>query len=197
MKILLKPTVFIVCLLPFIGLIYDAVTQSLGANPVEAITHETGEWALRFLLITLCATPLQRWRKWSWPVRIRRMLGLYAFFYAALHFTTYFWLDQFFDWQAMLIDIVKRPYILVGFLAFILLIPLAATSNRFMIRKLGRQWKSLHALVYPIAVLVLLHYVWLVKADLLEPAIYLGVLLVLLSVRLIGMLTASKTTAQA
>ncbi|MEM7208264.1 MAG: protein-methionine-sulfoxide reductase heme-binding subunit MsrQ [Pseudomonadota bacterium] len=149
------------------------------------MTHETGEWALIFLVLTLSMTPLQSWIKKPWPILIRRMLGLYAFFYACLHFMTYLWLDQFFDWPAMLADLFKRPYIAVGFAALVVMIPLALTSNKFAIRKLGRRWRPLHLAVYPIAVLVMLHYVWLVKADLLEPAIYLLILISLLFVRLI------------
>ena len=171
---------------------FDAFANHLGANPVEAITHETGEWGLRFLLLTLLATPLRKMSGWRWPIQVRRMLGLYAFFYASLHFTTYLWLDQFFDWGDILIDISKRPYITVGFLAILLLMPLAVTSNKIMIRKLGQKWKSLHSLIYPLSVMVLLHYVWLVKADLLESTIYLLILIILLAYRLIASLSANK-----
>ena len=192
MSKLLKPFVFLICLLPLGTLVFATVTGNLGANPIETITLETGEWTLRFLLLTLCATPLRRLSGWGWPVRIRRMLGLYAFFYVSLHFTTYLWLDQFFNWFDILIDIGKRPFITVGFSAFVLLIPLAVTSNRVMIRKLGRKWKPLHSLVYPISVFALLHYVWLVKADLLKPTIYLIILILLLGYRLVVSLSQQK-----
>ena len=191
---LLKPVCFVLFLVPFAALAWGAVNGTLGVNPVETLTHETGEWALRFLLLTLCATPVQRLFKVSWPIRIRRMLGLYTFFYASLHFITWLWLDRFFDIGEILIDIGKRPFVTVGFIAFLLLVPLAVTSNNAMIRKLGSRWRALHRLVYPIAVLVLLHYVWLVKADLLEPAIYLGILLVLLAWRLAMMLSATAVS---
>ncbi len=185
----LKPLVFIFSLLPLAALVYAAFTNNLGANPVETLTHETGEWGLRFLLLTLCATPLRGVSGWAWPLRIRRMLGLYAFFYASLHLTTYLWLDQFFNWVDIVVDIGKRPYIAVGFLAFVLLIPLAITSNKIMIRRLRQKWKPLHTLVYPISVMVLLHYVWLVKADLLAPTVYLLVVIVLLAYRLVTRLS--------
>ena len=194
----IKPLVFVLSLLPLVLIIHGVINNSLGANPIESITHSTGTWALRFLLLTLCATPLRGFFGWAWPLRIRRMLGLYVFFYAGLHFTTYVWLDQFFDWASILVDIGKRPYVTVGFIALVLLIPLAATSNKFAIRKLSQRWKALHKLVYPIAVLVLLHYIWLVKADLLEPVIYLLILIFLFAYRLVKSLSGSSTkhTAQ-
>jgi sulfoxide reductase heme-binding subunit YedZ len=181
----LKPAVFILCLLPALALAADALTGGLGANPIEAITHRTGDWALRLLLITLAVTPLRRLTGWSWPGPLRRMLGLYAFFYASLHFLTYLVLDQFFDPAAIVEDIAKRPYITVGFTAFVLLIPLALTSTNGMIRRLGgRNWRRLHRLVYPIAILGVIHFLWLVKADLREPLIYLAILAALLGYRL-------------
>jgi sulfoxide reductase heme-binding subunit YedZ len=179
-----KPALFVACLLPLALLVWRVVDGSAGPNPVEAITHATGDWALRVLLATLAVTPLRRLTGWSWLVRLRRMLGLYAFFYAALHFAAYLWLDQFFDWQAIVADIAKRPYITVGFAALVLMVPLAVTSTRGWIRRLGPRWKQLHRLVYTIGVLGVLHYLWLVKADLLEPAIYAAVLAVLLALRL-------------
>ena len=179
-----KPVVFITALLPLIWLIGLGVDGKLGANPVETITHHTGDWALRFLLITLAVTPLRRLSGWNWLQRFRRMLGLFTFFYAFLHFGTYLVLDQFFQWQAILEDILKRPYITVGFLAFLLLIPLAVTSTNAMMRRLGRHWQRLHRLVYLIGALGVIHYLWLVKADLLEPLIYAAVLALLLGYRL-------------
>lgn len=178
-----KVLVFLLCLVPLVSLIWRGATDHLGPNPVEALIHGTGDWTLRLLLITLAVTPLRLATGWAWPVRFRRMLGLFAFFYAALHLTVYLWLDQSFDWPAILRDIAKRPYITVGFAAFLLLIPLAVTSTRGWIRRLGRRWKRLHQAVYAIAILGVIHYLWLVKADLREPLIYAAILAVLLAVR--------------
>ena len=192
---LLKPLVFMLCLLPMAYLVYGAVYDRLGANPVEKITHETGAWGLYFLLITLAVTPLRVYAGWSWLMPLRRMLGLYAFFYASLHVLTYFWLDHYFEIAAMLEDILKRPYITLGFTAWLLLIPLALTSNRFSIKRLGKRWKKLHRLNYLATLLVVAHFIWLVKADYLEPFTYLLVLIVLLLIRLPWMqslLTAYK-----
>jgi sulfoxide reductase heme-binding subunit YedZ len=179
----LKAVVFVLSLWPLAQLAWGAWQDNLGANPIETITRSLGTWTLNFLVITLCVTPLRRATGWAWLVRLRRMLGLYAFFYAALHFATYLWLDQFFDWEAIARDIVKRPFITVGFAAFVLLLPLAATSNRIAIRRLGgRRWQSLHRAVYPIAILAVVHYWWLVKRDVATPALYaaaVGALLLL------------------
>lgn len=175
----LKPLVFIVCLLPLIILGWQLYTGQLGANPIDEVADSTGEWSLRFLLITLMATPLKRLFGWAWAIRVRRMLGLYAFFYAGLHLFTYLWLDQFFDWGEIWLDILERPFITVGMLAFVLLLPLAITSNKFMVRRMRRSWKQLHRLAYVIPALGVLHFWWLVKADVLEPLVY-GVALVLL-----------------
>jgi sulfoxide reductase heme-binding subunit YedZ len=183
-KSLLKPLGFLVCLLPAMIVVWQAYANRLGANPIEAITHHTGEWTLRFLLITLAMTPLKRWFGWVWPIRIRRMLGLFAFFYACLHLMTYLWLDQFFLWGEIWLDILDRPFITVGMLAFVLLVPLAATSNRYMTRKLGKNWKRLHRLAYVIPVLGVVHFWWLVKADVLEPLVYALLLAVLLLQRI-------------
>jgi sulfoxide reductase heme-binding subunit YedZ len=161
-KQLLKPVAFIACLLPLIVLGWQLYAGLLGANPIDEVADGTGEWALRFLLI---------------------MLGLYAFFYASLHLLTYLWLDQFFDWGEIWLDILDRPFITVGMLAFVLLIPLAVTSNRFMVRRLGGKWKRLHQLAYVIPALGVLHFWWLVKADVLEPLLYGVVLVVLLGSR--------------
>ncbi len=183
LRLVIKPLVFVLCLLPFAWLVYGAINDMLGANPVETMTRDTGEWALRFLLVTLTITPLRKLTGKSWLMRLRRMLGLYAFFYALLHFTTYIWLDQFFDWAEILKDIVKRPFITVGFAAFVLLMPLAFTSTNKMMKRLGKKWKQLHKLVYVIAALGILHFLWIVKADTREPAIYFTIFLLLMVFR--------------
>lgn len=185
MKPWIKPTVFILCLLPLAWLVFALLTDRLGANPIEALTRGTGEWTLRLLLITLCMTPLRRIASWGWPLRIRRMLGLFTFFYACVHLSTYVWLDQFFDWQEIWHDIVKRPFITVGMLAFVLLVPLAATSTNAMIKRLGRNWVKLHRLVYVIPVLGVLHFWWLVKADVRDPLVYALLLTGLLGMRVL------------
>lgn len=180
----LKPAVFILCLLPVLMLSLNAYEDALGANPIEVITHRTGDWTLRFLLVTLAITPLRRLLGLSWLISFRRMFGLYAFFYACLHAMTWLLLDQSLIWPAMWEDILKRPYITVGATAFVLLWPLALTSTRGMQRRLGRRWKSLHRLVYPIAILGVLHFLWLIKADYAEPLIYTAVLSLLLILRI-------------
>ena len=181
----LKATLFVLCLGPLASLVYGLISDSLGANPIEALTRGLGDWTLRLLLITLAVTPLRRLSGLNWLLRLRRMLGLFTFFYAALHLTSYVWLDQFFDWAAIWKDIVKRPFITVGFTAFLLLIPLAATSNNAMIKRLGgRLWQALHRTVYAIAVFAVLHYWWMVKKDITQPAIYAAVLALLLGLRL-------------
>ena len=181
---LVKPLLFALSLVPAGLLGWQFTADALGANPIEAITRGTGEWTLRLLLITLLMTPLKRITGWYWPVRVRRMLGLFAFFYACLHLSTYLWLDQFFDWHEIWLDILDRPFITVGMLAFTLLLPLAVTSNRYAVKKLARQWKRLHRLAYVVPVLGVVHFWWLVKADILEPAIYALLLGVLLATRL-------------
>jgi len=185
-RTLLKPVVFSLCLLPLALLVYDGFTGGLGVNPIEAVTHRTGDWTLRLLLATLALTPLRRLSGWAWPLRLRRMVGLFAFFYACLHLLTYLWLDQFFAWGMILEDVVERPFITLGMLAFLGLVPLALTSTRGMQRRLGRRWKTLHRLVYPVAILGVLHFWWLVKADVREPLVYALILAVLLGVRLAG-----------
>lgn len=172
------------CLLPLVRLVVLGATGGLGANPIEFVTRSTGTWTLVGLLMTLSVTPLRRLSGNAGLLRYRRMLGLFAFLYACLHFVTYFWLDQFFDLAAIARDIVKRPFVTVGFAAFVLLIPLAATSNQAMMRRLGRNWQRVHRMIYPIALLGVIHYLWLVKKDMTQPLIYGGVLVVLLAVRL-------------
>lgn len=176
--------IFGVCLLPLARLIVLGFNGGLGANPIEFITRSTGTWTLVGLMVTLSVTPLRRLTGHAGLIRYRRMLGLFTFFYVCLHFVTYVWLDQFFDPEAIVKDIIKRPFITVGFSAFVLLIPLATTSTRAMIRRLGRRWQQLHRLVYAIAILGVVHYLWLVKKDLTEPLIYGAVLTLLLFMRL-------------
>lgn len=175
-----KPLVFLVALLPAAWLPYALLNGQLGPNPVEAITDHTGEWALRFLLLGLLLTPLRHWLKRPWPVRFRRMIGLFAFFYLALHMTTYLWLDQQWDVAMILDDVVSRPYITAGVVALLILTPLALTSTRGMMRRLGSRWQSLHRWVYVAGVAAVLHYVWLARGDRIEPLIYLAILIVLL-----------------
>jgi len=179
-----RPLAFLLCVTPLAWLVLSGFQGALGPNPVEAVTHFTGDWALRLLLITLAVTPLRRMTGAGWPLRFRRMLGLFAFFYASLHLLTYLWLDQFFDFSAIVEDVLKRPYITVGFAALLLMVPLAVTSTRGMVRRLGRRWKTLHRLVYVIGLLGVVHFLWLVKADITEPAIYGLVLAVLMAFRL-------------
>ena len=178
-----KPLVFAASLLPLIWLVWLGWQDQLGANPVETLSHRTGDSSLRFLLLTLAVTPLRRLTGWNGLQRFRRMLGLFAFFYVCLHFGVYLIFDQFFDWRAIVADIAKRPYITVGFAGWLLLIPLAVTSTNGMIKRLGRNWRRLHRLVYLIGALGVLHYLWLVKADLTEPLYYGGILSVLLGYR--------------
>jgi len=182
----IKAVVFVLCLLPLGLLLWRAANGRLTANPIEFITHTTGWWALALLMITLSVTPLRRMLDLPWLLRLRRMLGLYAFFYACLHFLTWLVLDQFFDWHAILKDVVKRPYITVGFTAFVLLLPLAATSTNAMVRRLGaKRWLALHRLVYAIATLGVIHFLWLVKKDIREPVAFGVVLAILLGVRVL------------
>lgn len=180
---IIKPFIFSLCLLPLVLLFRNFYLDELGANPFEVLTRSTGEWTLRFLLVTLTMTPLRQLTGSAWPLRLRRMLGLFTFFYVCVHLLTYIWLDHFFDWDEIWRDIVKRPYITIGMLAFTLLIPLAFTSTKKMMKRLGKRWKSLHKLIYVIAVLGSLHYFLLVKADLREPIIYTSVLLFLFLIR--------------
>jgi len=179
-----KAGVFVVALVPLGILAWRGATGGFSANPIEDITHFTGDWALRFLLITLAVTPLRRLTGWNRLIRYRRMLGLFAFFYASLHFLTWLVVDQFFDWDEIVKDIAKRPFITVGFTAFVLLIPLAVTSNNRMVQRLGPRWRTLHQLVYVIATLGVLHFLWLVKADIREPLVYGVILITLLVLRL-------------
>ena len=179
-----KSIFFVLCLIPLASLIWRGFYGDLGANPIETITRSTGDWTLRFLLITLSVSPLRQWFGLSALLRFRRMLGLYVFFYACCHFSIWFIFDHALDFTDMIEDIVERPYITVGFSALVLLIPLAATSNNAMLRKLGKRWKKLHRLTYLIVLLGVLHFLWLVKADYLEPGIYALIAAVLLLQRI-------------
>ncbi|MDX1823998.1 MAG: protein-methionine-sulfoxide reductase heme-binding subunit MsrQ [Thiohalomonadales bacterium] len=181
---LFKSVLFVLCLIPAVLLGWKFYHNQLGANPFEVLTRNSGEWTLRFLLLTLLMSPLRQILQQSWPLQLRRMLGLYSFFYASLHLMTYLWFDQFFDWQEIMTDIAERPFITVGITAWILLVPLAVTSTKGMMRRLGRRWKRLHRSIYVIACLGVLHFIWLVKADLREPLIYAAILIVLLGYRL-------------
>lgn len=182
----LKVLLFIVCLYPLFSLVWGLFTNQLGVNPVETLTRSSGLWGLRFLLITLCVTPLRWLSGINQLTRFRRMLGLYAFFYATVHMLLYLGLDQFFDWSEIWRDIVKRPFITVGFINFIALLPLAFTSTNKMVKRLGgRRWKQLHKLTYFVAMAACLHFLMLVKADIREPVIYIIILSVLLGMRLI------------
>lgn len=182
---LLKPVVFAAACLPLIVLVVRGFTGGLGANPVEFIEHATGDWALRLLLITLAVTPLRRLTGWNALVRMRRMIGLFAFFYVCLHFSVYAVLDAGLSPAYIAADVLKRPYITVGFTAFCLLIPLAVTSTDRMVRRLGgKRWRVLHRLVYATAALGVLHYLWEVKADIRQPLLYAFILGVLLLLRL-------------
>ena len=180
----LKPAVFVACLIPLGQLALNAYRSDLGANPIETITRFTGSWSLIILIATLAVTPLRRITGKNELIKLRRMLGLFAFFYAALHFATYMVLDLYFDFPAILKDVLKRPYITVGFTAFVLMIPLAATSTAAMIRRLGKRWQQLHYMVYASAILGIVHFYWLVKADIRRPVQYGAVLAVLLGYRL-------------
>jgi sulfoxide reductase heme-binding subunit YedZ len=188
-----KPVVFLLCLFPLAGLGWRALHGELTANPIEFITHATGDWTLRFLVITLCITPFRKILHIPELVRFRRMLGLFAFFYACLHFTTYIWLDKFFDLSEMWKDIVKRKYITVGFSAFLLLIPLAVTSTAGWIRRLGgKRWQQLHRLIYLSALLGVIHYYWQVKSAVIRPLTYGAIVAVLLLWRVFASLSKKK-----
>ncbi|MGH7771277.1 MAG: sulfite oxidase heme-binding subunit YedZ [Candidatus Binatia bacterium] len=181
----IKIAAFLASLTPLALLGLDAYNDNLGANPIEVITRWTGTSTLVFLLLTLSVTPLRRISGLHWLIKLRRMLGLYAFFYACLHFATYIWLDQFFDLDEIIKDVIKRPFITVGFLSLVLLVPLALTSTSGMIRRLGKRWQQLHRLVYVIAIGGVVHYLWLVKADRRQPLIYGAILMLLLGYRIL------------
>jgi len=180
----IKTFVFLLCLIPLTRLVWMGFQDSLSANPIEFIERSTGFWALFILLATLTLTPIRLISGLTWQIQLRRMLGLFMFFYASLHITSYLWLDFSFNWSDISKDIIKHPRILVGFLAFVLTIPLAITSNNAMMRLLRNRWKQLHQLVYFIAILGIVHFWWLVKKDIREPLLYASILFVLLAIRI-------------
>jgi sulfoxide reductase heme-binding subunit YedZ len=191
-----KPVVLLACLVPLGRLAWRGLHADLGANPIEAITHGTGDWTLIFLLLTLSVTPLRKLTRQYWLVGLRRMLGLFAFFYGTLHLTTYVWLDKFFDVHEMIVDIAKRKYITAGMTGFALMIPLALTSTKWSIRQLGgKRWQMLHHLIYFSAAAGVIHYIWLVKADLKKPLEYTAMLGVLLVYRGVAWLVARNKVA--
>lgn len=181
----IKVILFVASLIPVTWLVYALLTNQLGANPIEAITRETGLWALRFLWLTLLITPLRWLTGWNQLATLRRMLGLYVFFYALLHMLLYLWLDQFFDFNDIIKDIIKRPFITIGFFTFTALIPLVITSNNAMVKRLGgKRWKKLHQLTYFIAIVSSVHFYMLVKQDKTEPLFYMALLVILFALRL-------------
>jgi sulfoxide reductase heme-binding subunit YedZ len=191
----IKAGVWVAGLAPAVRLLFLGLTGGLGANPIEYITLATGSATLVLLLVTLAITPLRVLTRQNWLIRLRRLAGLFAFFYATMHFITYIWLDQFFDFPAIVRDIERRPFITAGFAAFVLMVPLAATSTAGAIRRMGgRRWQLLHRLVYISGVAAIVHFWWKVKADIREPAVYAIVLALLLGFRLIRWLVR-KTTA--
>ncbi len=179
----LKLAVWVGGLAPLAWLIFRALTDDLGANPIEEITHRTGDWSLRILLAALAVTPLRRITGWNQVIQVRRLVGLFAFFWVCLHFLTYIVLDQFFGWSYIVEDVTERPYITAGFTAFVLLIPLAVTSTKGWIRRLGKRWARLHKLVYVAGLLGVIHYLWITRADDRAPLVYGAILLVLLAFR--------------
>ena len=179
-----RPLLFVLCLMPAAALVWSIAAGALGANPLEEIRNSTGIWTLRFLLITLAITPLRRITKWHSIIRIRRMLGLFAFFYAMLHFVSYVWLDQFFALSEMARDLAKRPFIMAGYASFVVLVPLAITSTpKWILRLGGGRWQLLHRLIYLSAAAGVLHYFWRVKLDVQRPIVYGFVLAMLLILR--------------
>jgi sulfoxide reductase heme-binding subunit YedZ len=183
--LVVKPILFLACLGPLALLLFNFLTDNLSANPLDDITDETGTWTLRFIVATLCMTPLRRMIGWVEFTQVRRMFGLFAFFYGSLHFLTYLYFDKFFEWEEILVDIPKRPFILVGFATLMTMVPLALTSTDRMAKRLGgKRWTMLHRLVYLTAIGGTIHYLWLVKADIQRPLTYGGIFAVLLGYRL-------------
>jgi methionine sulfoxide reductase heme-binding subunit len=181
----IKIAIFVAALLPTAWLVWALWTSNLGVNPAETIQLQTGRWALKFLLITLAITPIRRLTKWNAVIKYRRMLGLFAFYYASLHFLSYIVLDQYFNWAGMLADIGKRPFITVGFTAFILMVPLALTSTKGWIRRLGRNWQTLHRLIYLSAICAGVHFIWKVKVVTGAPVWYAIAIVALLGFRVV------------
>ncbi len=181
-----KPVIFLLCLLPLAWLLlraFEIGSFDLGANPIEELLHELGRWGLKLLFLSLAITPLRRWTGWNWLLRFRRMLGLFAFFYILLHFLTYAVLDQSLELALVIEDVIERPYITLGMTGLLLLLPLAATSTRGMMRRLGRRWQKLHRLVYVIAIVGTWHFYWQVKLDTLDAIVYAFILAILLGTR--------------
>lgn len=192
----LKPVVFILALLPLANLVVNFGLDKLGVNPIEAVIRGTGDWALRFLLISLSISSLRRLFGWRRVTGLRRMIGLFTWFYASLHLLSYVWLDQFFEWREIFYDVLERPFITVGMLAWLLMTPLALTSNNASMRSLGRNWSRLHKLVYFIAILGVLHFWWMVKVDVREPFIYVIVLGILFAERIRNARCKTKPAAK-
>ena len=193
----MKPAIFALCLVPLALLGIDALHDKLTANPIAEVMNRLGFWTLFFLVTSLAASPMKALFGWTFQMRVRRMVGLFAFFYASLHFTTYLALDQAFDLGDIGRDIVKRKFITVGFAALLLLVPLAATSTDRWVKRLGfRRWKNIHRLAYAAAVLGIVHFVWRVKADLLVPSIFATVLAVLFGVRIVGLIGKGRTAVR-
>lgn len=188
----IKAIAFVICLIPLMRLLWLGVADNLSANPIEFIERSTGFWALFILVTTLALTPIRLLTGRAWQIQLRRMLGLFMFFYVCLHIVTYVWLDFAFDWLAITKDIAKHPRILVGFAAFVLSVPLAMTSTNAMMKRLGSRWKLLHQSVYLVAVLAVVHFWWLVKKDIREPLLYACILMILFGVRIYFKL--NKTT---
>ena len=182
---LIKPALFVLCLAPLAVMVFDALTGRLAAEPIKDLTHRTGIWGITLITATLAVTPLRRVTGWNRLQSFRRMLGLFAFTYLALHFLVYLVLDQFFDWHTIAKDIGKRPYITVGFTGLMLMVPLAVTSTRGWVRRLGKRWVSLHALLYVTALAGIVHFTWSQKKDITRPTRYAVVLVVLLGARLV------------
>jgi len=184
-RMALKTVAWVLCLLPLLVLLYRAFTDGLGANPISYVTNWLGQWTFRLLLVSLALTPLRIVTGLAWPVLLRRLLGLFTFFYASLHFSVWILLDHFFNWDQMLADVVKRRYITVGMLALSFLLPLAVTSTNGMVKRLGgTAWRRLHRVIYLVGVLAALHFLWLAKGFRLDAALYAGILTLLLGVRL-------------
>ncbi|MCK5813024.1 MAG: sulfoxide reductase heme-binding subunit YedZ [Cocleimonas sp.] len=181
-----KPLIFILLLLPALSLGWEFWQDNLGANPLEAIIRNLGDWALRILLFTLALSPLRRLIGWGQILRLRRMVGLFAYFYTILHLLGYVWLDQFFDWTDIGYDILERPFITIGMISVLLLTPLAITSTKGMIRRMGKHWKRLHQLIYLIGILTIIHFFWMVKLDVSEPTLYAVILAILLGERIVN-----------
>ncbi len=181
----IKSALFALLCLPAAAMLFDVISGQTGAEPIEELTHRSGEWALRILLLTLAITPLKKVTGWNRLIRFRRLLGLFSFFYMVVHFCIYLVLDQYFYWPDIVQDLTERPYIIAGFSCLVLCLPLAVTSTNGMVRRLGgKSWKRLHKLVYPAGVAAVLHFLWLVKADIAEPLIYAIILAILLGSRL-------------